>query len=45
MMANTKRTMIAPAYTMTCAAARNSAPSDRYRAATVARFTTRKSAP
>src|SRR6266478_969250 len=45
MIANTNSTMMAPAYTITCAAARNWAPSVRYRTATLPRLTTRKRAP
>src|SRR5882762_7651064 len=45
MIANTNSTMMAPAYTITCAAARNCAPSVRYRTAMLPRLTTRKRAP
>src|SRR6266540_3007336 len=44
MMAKTKRMAMAPAYTMTCAVARNSARISRKSAARVARCATRKSA-
>ncbi len=43
-MTNTNNTMIAPEYTITCAAARNSAPSDQYSTASDIITTTSDSA-
>src|SRR5580698_7063962 len=44
MITNTNSTIIAPEYTITCAAARNSAPSDQYSTASDSITTTSESA-